>query len=92
MNFLVAIVIGAVVGAIGWFLIRDRRADAVWLAPVLGVAGALVASVLATILGKPGYGIKEAILQVALAVAAVGGLAVLAMRGGSSVASGSAKE
>lgn len=83
MNFLIAIVIGAIVGVIGWFLIRERRADAVWLAPTLGVVGALVASVIATIFGDPGYGWKEATLQVVLAVLAVGGLAVLTMRGAS---------
>jgi len=90
MNFLIAILIGAVVGALGWFVLRGRRADAVWLAPVLGIVGALVASVIATIFGDPGYGVKEATLQVVLAVVAVGGLAVLSMRGGS-VSSGQTK-
>jgi uncharacterized membrane protein YeaQ/YmgE (transglycosylase-associated protein family) len=83
MNFVIAILIGAVVGAIGWFFLRGRRADAVWLAPVLGIVGALVASVLATMFGDPGYGVKEATLQVVLAVLAVGGLVVLTMRSGS---------
>lgn len=83
MNFLIAIVIGAIVGAIGWFVLRGRRADAVWLAPVLGIVGAVIASVLATMFGDPGYGPKEATLQVVLAAAAVGGLAALTMRGGS---------
>lgn len=82
MNFLIAVLIGAVIGVIGWFLLRQRRADAVWLAPVLGIAAALVASVIATIFGRPGYGYKEAILQVVLAVLAVGGLYVLTMRSG----------
>jgi uncharacterized membrane protein YeaQ/YmgE (transglycosylase-associated protein family) len=90
MNFLIAILIGAVVGAIGWFVLRGRRADAIWLAPVLGIVGALVASVIATVFGDPGYGPKEATLQVVLAIAAVGGLAVLTMRGGS-VTSGSSQ-
>jgi uncharacterized membrane protein YeaQ/YmgE (transglycosylase-associated protein family) len=83
VNFVIAIVIGAIVGAIGWFVLRGRRADAVWLAPVLGIVGALVASVLATMFGDPGYGPKEATLQVVLAAVAVGGLAALTMRGGS---------
>ena len=83
MNFLIAILIGAVIGAIGWFFLRGRRADAVWLAPVLGIVGALVASVIATMFGDPGYGAKEATLQVVLAALAVGGLVVLTMRSGS---------
>ena len=90
MNFVIAILIGAVVGAIGWFFLRGRRADAVWLAPVLGVVGALVASVLATMFGDPGYGVKEATLQVVLAVLAVGGLVGLTMRSGA-VSSGPTK-
>jgi uncharacterized membrane protein YeaQ/YmgE (transglycosylase-associated protein family) len=81
MNFLIAVVIGAAVGVIGWFLIRQRRADAIWLAPLSGIVGALLASVLATMFGQPGYGIKEAGLQVVLAVLAVGSLVAMARRG-----------
>lgn len=80
MNFLIAIVIGVVVGAIGGFVIRDRQSNAIWLGPLLAAAGALLASVLATALGKPGYGAKEAILQVVLAIVGVGVLVALALR------------
>jgi uncharacterized membrane protein YeaQ/YmgE (transglycosylase-associated protein family) len=80
MNFVIAIVIGAVIGAIGGFVLRQRSASALWMAPVAGVVGALIASALASAFGDPGYGWKEATLQVVLALAGVGAVAVLAMR------------
>lgn len=80
MNYLWAIIIGAVIGVIGWYLVKDKQSNAVWLSPVLGIVGAVVASILAGIFGKPGYGIKEAALQVVLAVIAVGALVFMAKR------------
>jgi uncharacterized membrane protein YeaQ/YmgE (transglycosylase-associated protein family) len=80
MNFVIAIVVGLVIGGIGGFVLRQRLATAIWLAPALAVAGALVASILATLFGDPGYGWKEATLQVVLAVAGVAAVAVMATR------------
>jgi len=80
MNFVIAVLVGLVVGAIGGFVLRQKQSTALWLAPVLAIAGAVVASVLATALGDPGYGWKEATLQVVLALAGVGVVAFLAMR------------
>ena len=89
MNFVWAIIIGAIIGVVGWYLVKDRQPNAVWLSPVLGIVGAVVASIIAAIVGKPGYGIKEALLQVVLAVIAVGVLVVMAMRRtGASAAAG----
>jgi hypothetical protein len=52
--------------------LKGRFANAIWLAPALAVGGALVASVLALILGDDRqYGWKEATLQVVLAIAGV---------------------
>jgi uncharacterized membrane protein YeaQ/YmgE (transglycosylase-associated protein family) len=92
MNFIIAVIIGAVVGGAGGFLLRGKQSNAIWLAPVLSIVGALVASGLATALGDPGYGWKEATLQVVLAVAGVGIVGFLATRGGgqSSDAAGTA--
>jgi ABC-type Fe3+-siderophore transport system permease subunit len=73
LNFVAAIGIGLVIGLVGGLALKGRRANAIWLAPVLAVAGSLVASVLALIFGDDSqYGWKEPILQVALAVAGVG--------------------
>jgi uncharacterized membrane protein YeaQ/YmgE (transglycosylase-associated protein family) len=47
---------------------------------VLAVVGALIASALAAAFGKPGYGWKEAVLQVVLAVVGVGVVAFMARR------------
>lgn len=83
MNFVIAIVVGAVIGAVGWFFIREKQSNAIWLAPLLGIAGALLASVAAAIWGSsPTYGWREATLQVVLAIVGVGVLAFLALRGG----------
>lgn len=81
MNFLIAVVIGLVVGGIGGLVLRSRSANAIWLAPVLGVVGAVIASAIATAVGDPGYGMKEFSLQVALAIVGVAIVAALAMRG-----------
>jgi uncharacterized membrane protein YeaQ/YmgE (transglycosylase-associated protein family) len=81
INFLAAIGIGVVIGLIGGFVLRAKYPTAIWLAPVLAVAGALIASVLAFILGDPeDYGWKEPILQVVLAGAGVAVAAVLGSR------------
>ncbi|MGH3729383.1 MAG: GlsB/YeaQ/YmgE family stress response membrane protein [Micromonosporaceae bacterium] len=83
MNFLIAVLIGAVVGGIGGFVLRGKQSNAIWLAPVLSIVGALIASILATAVGDPGYGWKEATLQIVLALAGVGVVGFLASRGGS---------
>jgi len=97
VNFLIAVVIGVVAGFAGWFVIREKQAKAIWLGPVLGVVGALIASGLATAFGTPGYGLKEFALQVVLAAAGVGALVAVTMRrtatpAGSSVTSGATNE
>lgn len=73
INFLAAIGIGLVIGLVGGFALRGKQSNAVWLSPVLAIVGALIASVLAFIIGDPeDYGWKEPILQVALAVVGAG--------------------
>ena len=71
MNFVVAVVIGAVIGVAAWYLLPAKRPGAMWIGPVAGAVGAVVASIIATAVSEPGYGIKEIALQVALAVVAV---------------------
>lgn len=72
LNFLAAVVIGLLIGAIGGFALKGRFASAIWLAPVLALGGSLAASVLALIVGDDRqYGWKEPILQVVLAIAGV---------------------
>jgi uncharacterized membrane protein YeaQ/YmgE (transglycosylase-associated protein family) len=81
INFIGAIVIGLVIGLIGGFMLRSKQANAIWLAPVLAVGGALIASVLALIWGdQRDYGWKEPILQVVLAGIGVAVVAYLANR------------
>jgi uncharacterized membrane protein YeaQ/YmgE (transglycosylase-associated protein family) len=79
INFVVAVVIGLVIGGIGGFVLRGRNPSAMWLAPVLAIVGAVLASVAATLFGDPSgdYGPKEIALQVVLAVAGVAVVAVL---------------
>jgi uncharacterized membrane protein YeaQ/YmgE (transglycosylase-associated protein family) len=81
MNFLFAIIIGVVIGLIGGFALKSKQANAIWLAPVLATGGALIASVLATLLGDPrDYGPKEIGLQVVLALVGIGVVFFLANR------------
>lgn len=71
MNFVVAVLIGAALGLAAWFLVPAKRPSAIWIGPLAGAVGAVVASAVATAVSNPGYGIKEIALQVALAAAAV---------------------
>jgi uncharacterized membrane protein YeaQ/YmgE (transglycosylase-associated protein family) len=80
MNFVFAVLIGLVIGGVGGYFFRQRHPNAIWLAPVLAVAGSVVASILASLFGDAGYGPKEAALQVVLALAGVGAVAALSMR------------
>lgn len=80
MNFLYAVLIGAVIGLAGGYLLRNKNANAVWLGPALAIAGSVIASVLATMFGTAGYGAKEFGLQVVLAIIGVGVVYVLGNR------------
>ena len=80
MNFLYAVLIGAVIGLIGGYLLRSRHPNAMVLGPALAIAGSVIASVLATIFGDAGYGPKDFILQVVLAIVGVGVVYFLASR------------
>jgi len=81
INFLAAIGIGLVIGLVGGYWLKGKQPNAMWLAPVLALAGALAASVLAWFIGdRADYGWKEPILQVVLAIAGVAVVAFLASR------------
>lgn len=79
INFLLAIVIALVIGGIGGFVLRGRNPSAIWLAPVLALVGTVLASIAARMFGDDGglYGPKEAALQVVLALAGVGVVALV---------------
>lgn len=88
MNYVYAVLIGAVIGAIGGYLLRSKQSNAIWLGPVLGIAGALLATILAAVFGNdPGYKALEAGLQVVLAIVGVGVLYVLVNRDSSGTGS-----
>lgn len=73
MNFLYAVIVGVVIGLIGGFALRGRQPNAIWLSPVLAIAGTLVAAVLGAVFGDTRqYGLKEIALQVVLAIVGVG--------------------
>jgi uncharacterized membrane protein YeaQ/YmgE (transglycosylase-associated protein family) len=86
MHFLIAVVVGLVIGGIGGFVLRGRHANALWLAPVLAVVGSVLASVLAAAFGDPGFGWKELTLQIILALAGVAAVAAMASRRSASTA------
>ncbi|HLV57544.1 MAG TPA: hypothetical protein VKY81_01515 [Natronosporangium sp.] len=80
INYILAVVIGAVIGVIGGFVLRGKNPNAMWMAPVAGVVGGVVASVLASLFGDPGYGWQEPLAQIVFAAAGVGVVAFLGSR------------
>jgi uncharacterized membrane protein YeaQ/YmgE (transglycosylase-associated protein family) len=90
LNFVAAIGIGLIIGVLGGFTLRSKSASAMWMAPVLSLVGALVASGIAAVFGdRRDYGYKEAILQVVLSIVGVGLAYFLTARGGSNAAASS---
>jgi len=87
LNFVAAIVIGLIIGVAGGFVLRGRSSSAMWMAPVLALVGALIASGLAAMVGdRSDYGYKEGALQVVLAIGGVVLAYLLTARGGSKTA------
>jgi uncharacterized membrane protein YeaQ/YmgE (transglycosylase-associated protein family) len=82
LNWVLAIVIGVVIGGIGAAVLGRRSARARWMAPVLAIVGTLIAAGLGSALGHGGYGWKKATLQVVLALVGVAAAAVLDRRAG----------
>ncbi|MFC4118477.1 GlsB/YeaQ/YmgE family stress response membrane protein [Nonomuraea zeae] len=85
-SILGAIVIGAVIGAIGRLLLPGRQAIGWILTIVVGIVAALLGTLLAQVLGvetTPGIDWIELVMQVVLAVVGVG--LVAGLRRGSSV-------
>lgn len=74
-SILGAIVIGAVIGAIGRLLLPGRQAIGWILTVVVGIVAALVGTLLAQVLGvetTPGIDWIELVMQVVLAIVGVG--------------------
>ncbi|MBB6350285.1 GlsB/YeaQ/YmgE family stress response membrane protein [Nonomuraea muscovyensis] len=74
-SILGAIVIGAVIGAVGRLLLPGRQAIGWILTVVVGIVAALVGTLLAQVLGvetTPGIDWIELVMQVVLAIVGVG--------------------
>jgi uncharacterized membrane protein YeaQ/YmgE (transglycosylase-associated protein family) len=85
-SILGAILIGAVIGAIGRLLLPGRQAIGWILTIVVGIVAALIGTVLAQVLGvetTPGIDWIELVMQVVLAIVGVG--LVAGLRRGSNV-------
>ncbi|GAA3471955.1 MULTISPECIES: GlsB/YeaQ/YmgE family stress response membrane protein [Nonomuraea] len=85
-SILGAIVIGAVIGAIGRLLLPGRQAIGWILTIVVGIVAALIGTALAQVLGvqtTPGIDWIELVMQVVLAIVGVG--IVAGLRRGTSV-------
>ncbi|MEV6041565.1 GlsB/YeaQ/YmgE family stress response membrane protein [Nonomuraea sp. NPDC052116] len=85
-SILGAIVIGAVIGAIGRLLLPGRQAIGWILTIVVGIVAALLGTLIAQVLGvatTPGIDWIELVMQVVLAIVGVG--LVAGLRRGSSV-------
>ncbi|MEV4562230.1 GlsB/YeaQ/YmgE family stress response membrane protein [Nonomuraea sp. NPDC049419] len=87
-SILGAIVIGAVIGAIGRLLLPGRQAIGWILTIVVGIVAALLGTLLAQVLGvetTPGIDWIELVMQVVLAIVGVGLVAGLRRGSGRSV-------
>lgn len=76
-----ALVIGFIIGGLGRLIIPGRQHLPIWLTGMIGVAAALLGTVIAQALGvakTPGIDWTELLIQVALA--ALGVLAVVSVR------------
>jgi uncharacterized membrane protein YeaQ/YmgE (transglycosylase-associated protein family) len=79
-GIITAIIIGAIIGALGRLVLPGRQSIPVWLTVVVGIGAALLGTVLANALGvkdTPGVDWVEIFIQIALAaigVALVSGL------------------
>lgn len=87
-SILGAIVIGAVIGAIGRLLLPGRQAIGWILTIVVGIVAALVGTLIAQVLGvetTPGIDWIELVMQVVLAMVGVGLVAGLRRGSGRSI-------
>jgi uncharacterized membrane protein YeaQ/YmgE (transglycosylase-associated protein family) len=70
-----AIIVGAIIGALGRLVVPGRQNIAIWLTIVIGIVAAIVGSLLANALGvgsTRGIDWIELFIQIALAAAGVG--------------------
>jgi uncharacterized membrane protein YeaQ/YmgE (transglycosylase-associated protein family) len=82
-SLVTAVVIGLVVGTLGWFLVPHGRTRGVWSAVGVGVAAAVIGTVVARAVGAapgPGANWLELTFQLSFAGAAVAGLARVTRR------------
>jgi len=69
-----AIIIGAIIGALGRLVVPGRQAIPIWLTIVIGIVAALIGSLIASALGvgsTRGFDWIELFIQVALAAVGV---------------------
>jgi uncharacterized membrane protein YeaQ/YmgE (transglycosylase-associated protein family) len=69
-----AIIVGTIIGALGRLVLPGRQNIAIWLTIVIGIAAALLGTVIANVLGvgdTGGFDWIEFIIQVALAAGGV---------------------
>jgi uncharacterized membrane protein YeaQ/YmgE (transglycosylase-associated protein family) len=70
-----AIIVGAIIGALGRLVVPGRQNIAIWLTIVIGIVAAIVGTLLANALGvgsTSGIDWIELFIQIALAAAGVG--------------------
>jgi uncharacterized membrane protein YeaQ/YmgE (transglycosylase-associated protein family) len=77
MSLVLAVVIGLVVGVLGWFLMPDGRTRVVWPAILVGVVAAVIGTVVARAVGvaqSSGVNWLELTFQLSFAASGVAGL------------------
>ena len=83
-GLLTAIVVGLIIGALGRLAVPGKQNIPIWLTIVIGVVAALLGTFIAgAIVNTAGFSFITLLIQVALA--AIGVIAVVALRGRTSV-------
>jgi uncharacterized membrane protein YeaQ/YmgE (transglycosylase-associated protein family) len=81
-GIITAIIIGAIIGALGRLVVPGRQAIPVWLTVVVGIGAALLGTVIANALGvKDTSGVDWVELFIQIALAAIGVALVAGLTG-----------
>jgi len=82
-GIITAIIIGAIIGALGRLVVPGKQSIPIWLTIVIGIVAALIGTAIARVfVNTAGFSIVELIIQVLVAAAGVYAVAAMYTRRG----------